>query len=508
MSPAEWIERQAAQRPDKPALRAVDGTLSYAQLAALVERIAAAMTASGIREGDRVAWLGSNSAATLATLFACARSGAIFLPLNWRLAPPEHRAMLADAQPALLVVDQEFLAASVAGAIVAAGATCVAIGAAPPSWTCWDDWLARGQTPVPLPVLDPAAPLLLCFTSGSTGRPKGVVLSHAALEANADASVDMHDLRSDDRVLTTLPLFHVGGLNIQTTPALRAGCTVDLHAKFDPDAVFDTIERERITLTVLVPTQLEILLAHPRWASADLSSLRAISTGSTFVPPLHIQAVHARGVPLIQVWGATETCPIAACQRIADARICPGSAGRAAAGVELRIVDDAGVELPPGVSGEILARGASVMSCYWRDPEADARALRDGWFHSGDRGRIDEAGRLWVDGRLKDMIISGGENVSPAEVETVLLECPDVAEAAVVGRPDARWGEVVVAVVVPRPGATLEPERLLAMFQGRLARFKHPKEVRVVDQLPRTPLGKVLKSDVRRLVVSQPGDNA
>jgi fatty-acyl-CoA synthase len=289
---------------------------------------------------------------------------------------------------------------------------------------------------------------------------------------------------------------------------LQAGCTVTLHPKFDPDATFDAIERERITLTVLVPAQLDAMLAHPRWGEADFSSLRMISTGSTQVPMRIIRAVHARGVPLIQVWGATETSPIAACLHAHEAMRKAGSTGRAARHCELRIVGFSGEDVPKGTSGEVWVRGPNVMSGYWEDPEASAKALAGGWFHSGDLGHLDEEGYLTIDGRLKDMIISGGENVSPAEVEAVLLDCPDIAEAAVVGRPDPRWGEVVVAVVVPAPKVVLERERVLALFEGRLARFKQPKDVIVVSALPRTAIGKVSKEDVRQLVTRLAAANA
>jgi fatty-acyl-CoA synthase len=225
-----------------------------------------------------------------------------------------------------------------------------------------------------------------------------------------------------------------------------------------------------------------------------------ISTGSTQVPMRIIQAVHARGVPLIQVWGATETAPIAACLHADEALRKAGSTGRAAQHGALRIVDVDGRDLPPGKPGEVLARGDNLMSGYWRDPESSARALAGGWFHSGDLGHLDDEGFLYIDGRLKDMIISGGENVSPAEVEAVLLEHPQVAEAAVVGRADERWGEVIIAVVALQPGSTLTREQLLGMCEGRIARFKHPKDVLFVDAMPRTALGKVRKDDVRRLV--------
>ena len=504
MTVADWIGRQAARWPDKTALRSGRGPLSYAELARQIDAIAAALQAHGVARGVCVSWLGLNSADMLATLFACARLGAMFMPLNWRLAPPEHRAMLHECPPALLFVGASFAVASAEHRIAPAGTRCVARGLAQRGWVGWDAFVETGRgIALRAAAADAGAPLLLCWTSGSTGSPKCVVLSQDALDANADASVDMHALTAQDRVLTTLPLFHVGGLNIQTLPALRAGCTVALHARFDPEAAFDAIERERITLTVLVPAQLEAMIAHPRWAGADFSRLRMISTGSTLVPDRLIRAVHARGVPLIQVWGATETSPIAACQHADEAWRKAGTTGRAAAGCELRIVDADGRDVRQGASGEVLVRGRNVMSGYWHDPQASARALAGGWFHSGDSGHLDAEGFLTIDGRLKDMIISGGENVSPAEVEGVLLDCPDIAEAAVVGRPDPRWGEAVVAVVAPRPGATLTCESVMAQFEGRLARFKHPKAVLVVDVLPRTALGKVRKDDVRQLVADR-----
>jgi fatty-acyl-CoA synthase len=507
MNVHDWIQHNAVAYRRKPALVGPDCCWTYDAFSRQVDETAALLAAQGIARGDAVAWLALNSGTMLATLFACARLGAMFVPINWRLAPPEHRAMLAECQPTMLVVDDAFVTASATQRIAPPDTLCVALGeTVPRGWASWDELdehAASGS--VTGDAAGDEAPLLLCYTSGSTGRPKGVVLSHAALAANADASVDMHGLTADDRVLTTLPLFHVGGLNIQTTPALRTGCTITLHPKFDAGATFDAIAHDRITLTVLVPAQLEALITHPRWPSADLSSLRMITTGSTIVPERLIRAVHARGIPLVQVWGATETAPIAACLHADEAFHKVGSTGRAACDCELRIVDPAGRDVPRGTSGEILVRGANVMSGYWRDARASALALADGWFHSGDSGHLDEDGFLWVDGRLKDMIISGGENVSPAEIEAVLLDCPEVAEAAVVGRPDERWGEVVVAVVAPKPGAAVERDRVLGLFDGRLARFKHPKDLIVVETLPRNALGKVLKDDVRRLVAAQGG---
>lgn len=498
MSLDEWIEEHARNTPERVALRFPGRDLNYAQLAQLVRQLAAALAREGIGRGGCVGWLGHNSPEMLALLFAAARLGAMFMPLNWRLAAPEHRQMLADCPPGALFVEPAFVAQTDAYRATLAGTRLVALADAPSGWTNWKDFLANAD-PAALP---PRAdlrdePLLICYTSGSTGKPKGVLLTQRALAANAENSAAMHEMTADDRILTTLPLFHVGGLNNQTTPALRVGATVVLHPRFDVEPTFDALERERITLTVLVPAQLDAMMAHPRWATADLSSLRMITTGSTIVPEKLIRTVHARGVPMVQVYGATETCPIAAYQRREDAERV-GSAGRAARGCELRIVDDYARDVEPGTSGEILVRGENVMRGYWNDRAATDAVLVDGWFHTGDVGHFDADGFLWVDGRKKDMIISGSENIYPAEIENVLIESPDIEEASVVGRPDDHWGEVVVAVVVRRAGSTIDADGVLALLENRIARFKHPKDVVFVDALPKTALGKVRKEEVRR----------
>jgi len=501
MDLARWIHANAGFAPGKPALRYEGEDISYAALARRIDEQARALDAAGIRAGDRVAFLGLNNPEAVALLFACARLRALFVPLNWRLAPPEHRATLADCAPTLLFAEPAF-APAIDG--VRAGLPrmrFVALGAAD-GWEPYPDFLAASTgraVPEPFPHDSPA---LISYTSGSTGRPKGVVLTQAALFYNAVNSTHMHDLASTDRVLTTLPLFHVGGLNILTLPALHAGATVTLHPKFDPGAALEAIERERITLTVLVPAQIDALAAHPRWQAADLSSLRMITTGSQIVPPRDYERVHARGVPLVSVYGSTETAPIATYVRAAEARRKAGSAGRPAPHCECRVVDESGDDVAAGTSGEIVVRGPNVMAGYWGDLAATDAALRDGWFHTGDVGHFDEEGWLVVDGRIKDMIISGGENVYPAEIENVLAESDAIAEVAVVGRPDERWGEAVVAVVVPKPGRRVEARDVLALLEGRVARYKHPRAVIFADALPRTALGKVQKSDVRQLAIT------
>jgi len=483
MDLSHWIERHAQVAPDAVAIRFEGSNLTYAELTRRVERAAAALAGLGVRRGDPVTYLGLNNPAVLVLLFACARLGAMLVPLNWRLAPREHARVLADCPPRVLLVEPAFTAhaRAIAGAIPA---TELSI-------------LDRATTePAPRDG-DEASPVLLCYTSGSTGAPKGVVLTQRAILWNAVNSAHMHDLTSADRVLTTLPLFHVGGMNIQTTPALHAGASVTLHAKFDPEATLDAIEKEGITLTVLVPAQLKAMMALPRWEHADLSSLRVISTGSTIVPEAFVRKVSECGVPLIQVYGSTETCPIATYGRAADALRKAGSAGTPALHCDVKVVAEDGAELPPGRDGEILVRGPNVATGYWSAPDETAQAFVDGWFRSGDIGHFDEEGYLYVVARSKDMIISGGENIYPAEVESVLLESPAVADACVIGRPDERWGEAVVAAVVLRPGSLMTEREALALFQGRIARYKHPREVRFVDALPRSALGKIQKQVLR-----------
>ncbi len=441
----------------------------------------------GIRAGDRVAWIGWNDASQLVALAACARLGAMLLPLNWRLSVEElrwieqdagFRALLAPIMPGQDVFEHPYLADFAARRAGRDGAFL-----ADPLALNEEARTLDGQQ-LELPAPSPEAPLLLCYTSGTTGRPKGAVLSQAAVAANVRHAQALFGFTPDDRVLTVLPLFHVGGLCIQTLPALLSGAQVLLHRRFDADWFFDALDRDKPTLTLLVPAIMQALVAHPHWAAADLSCLRAVGAGSSDVPLALIEAFHAKGVPVMQVYGATETGPIAIAQTAAEAWAAPGSIGRPVPGVQAKL----------SPAGEILVRGPNTLQHYWpTTPALDT----EGWFATGDAGRVDEAGRWWFTDRLKHVIISGGENIYPAEVERVLRQAPGVLEGAVCGRPDARWGEVPVAVVVPGPG--FSREAVLAHFSGQLARFKQPHDVVVVPALPRTALGKVELLALRRL---------
>ncbi len=486
------IERNAAFAPDKPALHFEGTSLSYAELAARIEQTARALKSElGVGRGDRVAILSLNRPDYLVLLYACARLGAILVPLNWRLAVAEQLFVLSDATAKVLVLEQAF--ASVLPAIEKSLPETAIVGLdfTPPREETFDALLARGRGDGRNPHTDLSCPLLIVYTSGTTGRPKGAVLRQEALLWNGVMSQHMHGLTSDDHVLTVLPFFHVGGLNIQTTAALQHGATVTIHSRFAPDATLACFERERPTLTVLVPATIQAVTDHPAWAATDLSSLKAISTGSTIVPPHLIERFVARGVPVLQVYGSTETCPIAVYTRLGGDLSREGSTGLPGLCCEAAILDDAGNELPPETPGEIAVRGPNVFFEYWGNEAATREALHDGWYRSGDIGRRDADGYFWVHDRKKNLIISGGENIYPAEVERVLLEHADVAECGVIGRPDPRWDEVPIAYVIRRKGCSVDAEGLKAHIQLQLARFKVPREIVFVEDLPRTALGKV-----------------
>jgi fatty-acyl-CoA synthase len=341
------------------------------------------------------------------------------------------------------------------------------------------------------PHVDWDTPLLVGYTSGTTGRPKGAVLTHAALVANGAMSQHLHAMTSADHVLTVLPLFHLGGLNIQTTPALLCGASVTLHARFSPDAALDALAQDRPTLTLLVPATIQAVIGHPRFPAADLSCLRAVSTGSQIVPQHLVDALQARGLTVLQVYGATETGPVAIYTRLGGDTTRPGSTGLPGLMCEARVVDEEGAELPAGKAGEVEVRGPNVLREYWGNAAATAEALHDGWYRTGDLATRDADGHFFIHDRKKNLIISGGENIYPAEIERVLCAHPAVADAAVIGRPDPRWQEAPVAYVILRDGAAVDALALRTYLRGQLARFKVPRDILFVDSLPRTALGKV-----------------
>jgi len=492
MDLCDLIERNAAFTPNKPAIIFEGEKLTYAVLHARIEQAARALKAEfGIGRGDRIAILSLNRPEYIVLLYACARLGAILVPLNWRLAVPELLFIMSNASVKLLVLEQAFAEASLALEQQLPDARIIGLDFSPPRGIAFDELLTRARGDGRNPHSDLGCPLLTLYTSGTTGRPKGAVLLQQALLWNGVMSQHMHALTSADHVLTVLPLFHVGGLNIQTTPALHQGATVTIHARFTADTTLTAIERDRPTLMVLVPANIQALTEHPDWATTDISSVRAISTGSTIVPPYLIERLVARGVPVLQVYGSTETCPVAIYTRFGGDLSKVGSTGLAGLCCEARILDESGNELPAGIPGEIAVRGPNVFHEYWGNEEATREVLRDGWYRTGDIAHRDADGYFWVHDRKTNLIISGGENIYAAEIERVLLEHPAVAECGVIGRPDPRWEEVPVAYVIQRSGCVVDADQLRAHVQEQLARFKVPRDFIFVDELPRTALGKV-----------------
>jgi fatty-acyl-CoA synthase len=501
----------AQERGTQPAMtfrgdeRRPDLTFEYdfAKFWRRVARVSAHLQSTwGVQPGDRVAWLGFNHELQLVTLVACARLGAVFLPLNFRLAVPELQQVMLDAQPRLLVHDSHH------------AGTALALQAEGLKHTHHDTLIASAAPRgLPLPDVHSDMPLLLVYTSGTTGVPKGAVHTQAALLANARASAWAHDFVEGDKVLSTLPLFHVGGLCIQTLPALLAGVQVVLHPRFDPTAWLDEMNTSRPSLSLLVPATMRALFEHPRWAGTSLACLRGIMTGSSTVPVAYLETLHARGVPVGQVYGTTETGPVSIVLRLPDAMARVGASGWPHPEAQVKLIDADGQEVGHGATGEVCIRADNLMRGYWSAQRTEQEqeqeqgqsglGLQDGWFHSGDLGQRAEDGCITIVGRSKDMIISGGENIYPAEIENQLVTLPGVAESAVIGLPDARWGEVPVAVLVRRDsgeGLGLTADAVLQHLQARIARFKLPRRVVFVQTLPKSALGKVQKPALQQLL--------
>ncbi|MDP6283265.1 MAG: AMP-binding protein [Acidimicrobiales bacterium] len=486
---ASWVDNWADHQPDALAIEFEGVTTNYKQLSRRIASIASWLHLHKVEMGDRVAWLGPNHPLAIELLLACSRLGVIFLPLNSRLLSSEHRWILQDAEPKLLITHEDF---HEHGKEAAEEIPVLLL----------DEVSQSEPIEVAPRVGGPDDPVLLAYTSGTTGTPKGALLCQSALAANAVNGAHAHDLTSNDRFLTFLPLFHVGGLNIQTLPALMGGASVLLHNSFDPGQWLEDVERWQPTWSLFVPATLTAVSNHPAFMQADLSSLKGLMAGSSTIPEAATRPFFERGISVGQVYGATETAPTAVVLRIDQAAQRPGSCGKAATLCDVRIVNDEGIDVAAGESGELWVRGPNILTSYWRNPDATSESLTDGWFHTGDIGHMDLDGWIYIDDRKKDVVISGGENIYPAELENILAESDLLLEATVVGVSDSRWGEIPVVVAVAAEGVDQNSQAVLQLFDGQIARFKHPKRVIWVDHLPRNVMGKVLKHEVRVLIAS------
>jgi fatty-acyl-CoA synthase len=491
-----WAVRRARMSPDTVALVEAGTPMTYAEVELASRRLANGLRTAGVGRGDRLAYLGLNSTDFVVTLFATARLGAVFVPLNTRLAAAETAYILGHCSPTLLVHGPGFEHVVADPDVAALGIEALPVEGGP-GRTLRTLVEGGGDAPVDEEVtLDDL--LMIQYTSGTSGRPKGVMLTHGNITWNVyNLFVDL-DLRHDDRALVTAPLFHTAALNQLLLPTFLKGGTSYVEAHWDPVRAFDLIEQEGISFLFGVTSMYLMLAQHPRWAGADLSRLRLAMSGGSPLPLSLLETFADRGVPIYQGYGLTESSPGVAMLREADAHRKIGTAGTACFFTDFRVVDLDLADVAPDEAGEIIVSGPNVSPGYWRDDTAtDASRVEGGWLRTGDLGRVDADGFLTIVDRLKDMIISGGENIYPAEVEQVIHTHPEVAEVAVIGIPDERWGEVGRAVVVPRTGARLSPEDVLAHLDGRIARYKVPKSVVIAEALPHNASGKLVKSRVR-----------
>ncbi|OZA93282.1 MAG: acyl-CoA synthetase [Erythrobacter sp. 34-65-8] len=487
----------AAARPDQPALRYGDAVTSYRDYDRHVTQVANGLAAMGLKQGDRVAYFGKNSDHAVELALGAARAGMVFIPIIWRLAPTEVAFIMADSGAQVLFREDEFADVEFDGRIVSMEQ----------DFAAWRD--AQSDAAVTTEV-GPHDPLLQLYTSGTTGLPKGVVLSHHN-GTHLRPLMKQHGIYwycadPGDSIILAMPYGHIAGVGT-ALGAVLGGQELLIHREFDPVLLIGDVERYRVKWLFLVPAAIRLLLSHPAAASADFSSVRGLTYGASPIPlDLLKQGVERLGCDFAQLYGLTETFGTVVslspddhkpANIIGRERVMT-SAGKALPGSEIAILDENLQPLPPGQIGEVAIRGECVMLGYWNRPEENAKALTgDGWFRTGDAGILDEEGYLYIQDRIKDMIITGGENVYPAEVESAVFGHPDIADVAIIGVPDEKWGEAVKAVVVRRPGSDLDEKGVIAFARERIAGFKCPKSVDFIEALPRNPSGKILRRELR-----------
>ena len=496
-----FLAKRARLEPDKIGLIFEGREITYRDWNARTNRVANGFAGLGVQPGDRVGLLLMNTPEFLECFFGLARIGAIVVPLNWRLAPPEIAYNAGDAGISMLVYGPEFVEAVAAIRDKIPAETFVAVGGETAvSDHSYEKMLSDQSADAPATTGADDDPLVIMYTSGTTGRPKGAVLTHNNLFYDSCSVSFSLDWRMGDRVLVALPLFHIGAL-IYTLINIHVGATTVLMKAFDPTGFLRIIEAHRVDAFLAVPAMLNFMMQVPAYEKADLSSVRVALAGAAPVPVPLIQAWGERGIAVQQVYGLTEVAGGAAILNAERALEKVGSTGLPMFHTDIRVVDENGNDTAPGEMGEILIRGPHVMDEYWRNPQATAVTIVDGWFHTGDAGKLDDEGYLYIVDRLKDMVISGGENIYPAEVESVLAGLGQVAETAVIGIPDPEWGEAVCMVVRLKEGASLTLDEVVTHCTGKLANFKIPKKLIITERpLPRTAAGKMLKRAIHEQV--------
>ncbi|KDA04807.1 AMP-dependent synthetase [Microbacterium sp. CH12i] len=499
-----WIDRKKARCSDDVAIIYRDERLHYGELAGRIARLAHALRDRGLEAGDRIAYLGNNHPSFIEALFAAATLGAIFVPLNSRLASPEIEFALEDSGAKILIFHHDFLDLARASSWSSPAQTRIVVrGEEANGVEDFDRIIAEASTePIDVPVeVDDAA--IILYTSGTTGHPKGAVISHGNIIWNSFNVLIDYGVSPGERVLLISPLYHVAALTNGALAVLLQGGTVVLHEKFDAEQVLKTIESERITMLSGVPTTYQMIHEHPNWETTDISSLQRLTCGGSAVPERTMEAYGARGLGFAVGYGMTETSPSATALPVHRTKEKVGSSGIRLFFTDVKIVDKQGNDVAPGVVGEILVKGPNVIKEYWRRPDATRDAFTDGWFRSGDLGHLDDEGYIYISDRLKDMIISGGENIYSAEVEAIIMELTDIAAVALIGVPDQKWGEVPHAYVQLKPDSALTTDDIVAHVATRLARYKIPKRIVFVDDFPRTASGKIRKNELRTRALAQ-----
>jgi len=491
MNLASIVTESAAKVPDQPAIRLGDAELSYAALDDLSARVATLLSEKGVEPGDRVGVMLPNVPQFPIAYYGVLRAGAVVVPMNVLLKRREIAFYLGDSGAKLLLAWHGF-ADEARGGAEDAGSELIEVE--PESFAA----LLAGHEPTPglaATVEDDTAVIL--YTSGTTGKPKGAELTHANLLRNADVSSrTTSEIAAGDVVFGGLPLFHSFGQTVSMNASLMVGACLTLVPKFDPGEALATMQRDRVTHFYGVPTMYGALLHHPERERYDTSSLRTCITGGASMPVEVLRGFEqAFGAIVLEGYGLSETSPVSSSNH-PDRERKPGSIGTPLEGVEMRVVDEDDNEVAQGEVGEIVIRGHNIMKGYWQRPDATAEAMRGGWFHSGDMARVDEEGYFYIVDRKKDLIIRGGYNVYPREVEEVLYEHPRIREAAVIGVPHDQWGEEIGAAVVPHEGEQLDPAEVSAYVKERIAAYKYPRLVWFLDELPKGPTGKILKREI------------
>lgn len=506
MNIGEWSSKRAHLYPNRLFLKQEGFCCTNYQFDQRVNRAAAAFLRLNIGKGDRIAVLMVNGSAFLEVLFACAKIGAVLVPLNHQLAAPELRSMIVNCDPKLLLYSIGFSAVvkQLKSTDTPVPCYCMHAEGTLAAAEALDDPLPDAGTCEPLFSWEVTLtdPLLIMFTSGTTGNLKGAVLTHQNFLFGAVHGLLSYGINSGTISLVVAPLFHIGALAASVTPVIYAGGTLIIRTFDNPSEVLHLINREKINYIFAVPVMFKMLTKAPVWPEADFSHVHFFMAGGAPMPVELIRRYQQeKSVKFSQGYGMTETMRITALE-LSDAERKIGSIGREVFHTQVRIVDDEGRDVSPGTAGEIVVKGPTVFAGYWKDPAATARTLRDGWFYTGDLGRRDEEGFLFIVGRITDLIICSGENIYAAEVEHAIEELPEVAEAAVVGVPDEKRGEVAAALVVLKDPAMLSAEELIAALKGRLAAYKIPKRVIFARALPRTGSGKIHKQEIKSTIFS------